>query len=107
MRAKNKIFHLDCFRCAACEKQLVPGEEFALKYDGIFCKDDSKGAIATAANDTQSHEFSLIEREENNNKELEEDDLDSRYGSKSVEDDEDSFKIEEGFVETALDELGE
>ena len=41
MRAKNKIFHLECFRCAACEKQLVPGEEFSLRHDELFCKDDS------------------------------------------------------------------
>ena len=40
MRAKNKIFHLDCFRCVACEKQLIPGDEFALRRDGLFCKED-------------------------------------------------------------------
>ena len=38
MRAKNKIFHLECFRCVACEKQLVPGDEFALRDDGLFCR---------------------------------------------------------------------
>ncbi len=41
MRAKNKIFHLECFRCAACEKQLVPGDEYSLRHDELFCKDDS------------------------------------------------------------------
>ena len=41
MRAKNKIFHLDCFRCSACEKQLVPGDEFSLKHDELLCKEDS------------------------------------------------------------------
>ena len=46
MRAKNKIFHMNCFRCAACEKQLVPGDEFALKHDELFCKEDS-GSAAT------------------------------------------------------------
>ena len=40
MRAKNKIFHLDCFRCVACEKQLIPGDEFALRREGLFCKED-------------------------------------------------------------------
>lgn len=41
MRAKSKIFHVDCFRCTPCERQLNPGEEFALM-DGssIYCKDD-------------------------------------------------------------------
>jgi hypothetical protein len=36
MRAKNKIFHLECFRCVACDKQLVPGDEFALRPDGLL-----------------------------------------------------------------------
>ena len=40
MRAKNKIFHLECFRCVACDKQLVPGDEFALRPDGLVCKED-------------------------------------------------------------------
>lgn len=40
MRAKNKIFHLECFRCVACNKQLVPGDEFALRPEGLFCKED-------------------------------------------------------------------
>ena len=40
MRAKNKIYHLECFRCVACEKRLVPGDEFALRQDGLFCKED-------------------------------------------------------------------
>ena len=41
MRAKNKIFHLDCFRCSACEKQLVPGDEYSLRHEELYCKDDS------------------------------------------------------------------
>lgn len=51
MRAKNKIFHLECFRCIACHKQLVPGDEFALRPDGLFCKDC----------------HSIVKSEENNN----------------------------------------
>ena len=43
MRAKTKIFHLECFRCTACQKQLIPGEEFALQNDGtLFCKEDTR-----------------------------------------------------------------
>lgn len=40
MRARSKIYHMECFRCVACERQLVPGDEFALREDGLFCKDD-------------------------------------------------------------------
>ena len=41
MRANSKIFHIDCFRCTPCERQLNPGEEFALKDGGsIYCKND-------------------------------------------------------------------
>ncbi|ROT82310.1 putative insulin enhancer protein ISL-1-like [Penaeus vannamei] len=40
MRARSKIFHLDCFRCRCCGKQLLPGDEFALREDGLFCRFD-------------------------------------------------------------------
>ena len=39
MRAKNRIFHLECFRCVACERQLIPGDSFALKDDGLYCNE--------------------------------------------------------------------
>lgn len=57
MRAKNKIFHLECFRCVACEKQLVPGDEFALRDDGLFCREDHQ------ENDPRANKESI----ENNN----------------------------------------
>ncbi|XP_022099648.1 insulin gene enhancer protein ISL-1-like [Acanthaster planci] len=40
MRARNKIYHIECFRCVACSRQLIPGDEFALREDGLFCKAD-------------------------------------------------------------------
>lgn len=41
MRAKSKIYHIDCFRCAHCGRQLVPGDEFALREGGaLYCKED-------------------------------------------------------------------
>lgn len=111
MRAKNKIFHTECFRCNACEKQLLPGEEFALKYDGsIFCKDDHKGSAVGAGgnNDHSSSPMMRSPREENNNKD---DDLDSRFDSKSAEDeedgDEDGFKTDDGFDESKMSDGGE
>ena len=103
MRAKNKIFHTECFRCSACERQLLPGEEFALKGDGgIFCRDDHKGHRVAG-----SPPVVRSPREENNNKD---DDLDSRFDSKSAEDeedgDEDDFKTDDGFDETKMSDGG-
>ncbi|KAK6180479.1 insulin gene enhancer protein ISL-1 isoform X1 [Patella vulgata] len=40
MRARGQVYHIDCFRCVACSRQLIPGDEFALREDGLFCKDD-------------------------------------------------------------------
>ena len=51
MRAKNQIYHIDCFRCVACSRQLVRGDEYALREDGLFCKEDHEiveKATATA-----------------------------------------------------------
>ncbi len=42
MRAGNRIYHIDCFRCQMCNKQLAPGDEFALKDDGLLCKMDNE-----------------------------------------------------------------
>ena len=42
MRAKNRIFHLECFRCVACERQLIPGDSFALKDEGLYCNEHHK-----------------------------------------------------------------
>ncbi|XP_053695259.1 insulin gene enhancer protein isl-1 [Sabethes cyaneus] len=41
MRAKTKIYHIECFRCSACTRQLNPGDEFALRDGGsLYCKED-------------------------------------------------------------------
>lgn len=41
MRAKTKIFHLKCFKCTVCERQLNPGDEFALRENNVlYCKSD-------------------------------------------------------------------
>ncbi|CAF1035271.1 unnamed protein product [Adineta ricciae] len=38
LRAKQYIFHLDCFTCVTCNVPLHPGDEFGLKDDLIFCR---------------------------------------------------------------------
>ena len=43
MRARDNMYHIGCFRCAICNKQLIPGDEFALRDDELFCKADHEG----------------------------------------------------------------
>ncbi|XP_033123538.1 LIM/homeobox protein Lhx1-like [Anneissia japonica] len=40
-RARNKVFHLDCFTCMVCRKQLSTGEElYVLDENQFICKED-------------------------------------------------------------------
>ncbi|XP_072387607.1 insulin gene enhancer protein ISL-1 isoform X1 [Diabrotica undecimpunctata] len=55
MRAKSKIYHIECFRCRACTRQLVPGDEFALRDGGIlYCKEDHD-AMEKTSTPTSGH----------------------------------------------------
>ncbi|CAF0725803.1 unnamed protein product [Didymodactylos carnosus] len=38
MRAKQYIYHLECFSCVSCNQPLHPGDEFGLKDDELFCR---------------------------------------------------------------------
>jgi len=40
MRAKDYLFHPDCFSCVVCNRLLVPGDEFSIKRGQLYCKDD-------------------------------------------------------------------
>jgi len=40
MKARNLLFHIQCFKCLLCDKQLNPGDEFGIDRDGftILCR---------------------------------------------------------------------
>lgn len=40
MRALGNVYHLQCFVCAMCGQRLVKGQEFALKDNKLYCKED-------------------------------------------------------------------
>ncbi|XP_033007236.1 LIM homeobox transcription factor 1-alpha [Lacerta agilis] len=40
MRAQKSVYHVGCFCCCVCEKQLQKGDEFVLKEDQLLCKSD-------------------------------------------------------------------
>ncbi|KAJ8304329.1 hypothetical protein KUTeg_017912 [Tegillarca granosa] len=58
MRARGKIYHIDCFRCVACSRQLIPGDEFALRDDGLFCKADHEVVERASTKENGSDEDS-------------------------------------------------
>jgi len=53
MTARDRVYHVDCFRCVACRRQLVSGDEFAARrVDGaLVCRDhfDHDRDVAAAA----------------------------------------------------------
>ena len=90
MRAKNKIFHLECFRCVACDKQLVHGDEFALRPDGLFCKEDhSAGSLGP------------LHLEENNNNDHT-DDLEQDIDDQSQDDEKDLLLLDDRFADSGM-----
>ncbi|XP_043941330.1 LIM homeobox transcription factor 1-alpha [Protopterus annectens] len=40
MRAQKSVYHLHCFSCCVCERQLQKGDEFVLKEGQLLCKTD-------------------------------------------------------------------
>lgn len=40
MRALECVYHLNCFSCCVCDRQLRKGDEFVLKEGQLLCKSD-------------------------------------------------------------------
>lgn len=87
MRAKTKIFHIECFRCSACARQLLPGDEFALRDAGaLYCKEDhdvleksSQSSLTSSSVESNNN----ISSSNNNNTNLSNNNHSSELGSMS------------------------
>ncbi|MEE6512954.1 hypothetical protein FKM82_020324, partial [Ascaphus truei] len=40
MRARERVYHVDCFRCSVCSRRLLPGDEFSLRDHQLLCRAD-------------------------------------------------------------------
>ncbi|XP_005995696.1 insulin gene enhancer protein isl-2a isoform X1 [Latimeria chalumnae] len=40
MRARDNVYHIECFRCSVCSRQLLPGDEFSLREHQLLCRAD-------------------------------------------------------------------
>nr|2L6Y_B Chain B, LIM domain only 2, linker, LIM domain-binding protein 1 [Mus musculus]2L6Z_C Chain C, LIM domain only 2, linker, LIM domain-binding protein 1 [Mus musculus] len=40
MRVKDKVYHLECFKCAACQKHFSVGDRYLLINSDIVCEQD-------------------------------------------------------------------
>ncbi|XP_054587929.1 insulin gene enhancer protein ISL-3 isoform X4 [Nothobranchius furzeri] len=40
MRARGNVYHIECFRCSVCSRQLLPGDEFSLREEELLCRAD-------------------------------------------------------------------
>ncbi|XP_074642678.1 LIM/homeobox protein Lhx5-like [Tubulanus polymorphus] len=73
-RARNKVFHLKCFTCMVCRKQLSTGEElYVLDENKFICKDDYL-STKYPSNGASQYELLVSSDLEDN------DDMDSQLG---------------------------
>ncbi|XP_042365594.1 LIM homeobox transcription factor 1-beta-like [Plectropomus leopardus] len=61
MRALESVYHLRCFCCCVCERQLCKGDEFVLKEGQLLCKSDhekERDLLSTLSPDNSESEKS-------------------------------------------------
>lgn len=49
MRARDSVYHIECFRCSVCSRQLLPGDEFSLREHELLCRADHGLLLERAA----------------------------------------------------------
>lgn len=54
MRARERIYHVSCFRCSTCARPLAPGDEFALRDGVLLCRHDNDVVLRNASTSTSS-----------------------------------------------------
>ncbi|CAJ0952504.1 unnamed protein product [Ranitomeya imitator] len=72
MRAQKSVYHLGCFCCCVCERQLQKGDEFVLKDGQLLCKSDYErerdllSIVSPAASDSAKllNDFLLVGKSE-------------------------------------------
>lgn len=64
MRALECVYHLNCFCCCVCDRQLRKGDEFVLKEGQLLCKIDyerEKDLLSSVSpDDSDSGELSAV-----------------------------------------------
>lgn len=65
MRALGNVYHIQCFVCTMCGHRLEKGQEFALKDNILYCKDDygklpSKGSSISPPHKQQQESKSKL-----------------------------------------------
>ena len=59
-RARSNVYHLACFACDACKRQLSTGEEFALKEGHVLCKLHYMESLEVFPSDNSSQEGKFV-----------------------------------------------
>ncbi|XP_045184110.2 LIM/homeobox protein Lhx9-like [Mercenaria mercenaria] len=52
MRARDCIYHIDCFLCFSCNKPLTTGDTFGIHCDQVFCQEDYEHLLNNFNTDT-------------------------------------------------------
>ncbi|CAN9504733.1 unnamed protein product [Ophioblennius macclurei] len=70
MRALESVYHLSCFCCCMCDRQLCKGDEFVLKGGRLLCRMDYEkkkeliGTVSPASSDSEKSEDDDVKSEQ-------------------------------------------
>ncbi|XP_027623471.1 LIM homeobox transcription factor 1-alpha [Tupaia chinensis] len=104
MRAQKSVYHLSCFCCCVCERQLQKGDEFVLKEGQLLCKGDYEkerellSLVSPAASDSgkSDDEESLCKSAHGTGKGAAEDSKDHKRPKRKSDDEESLCKSAHG-----------